>query len=78
MSKKDNFLNILKDNEWHCAICDLGNSSQHAAIIRDLAKDGCEFDNNSEEATQTYSYGVKKWCNKCQKQTTHRRLKEEK
>ena len=38
MNQKERFLKILKDNEWHCAVCDLNESSQPAAIIRDLAK----------------------------------------
>lgn len=75
MSQKDQFLEILKDNEWHCAVCDLNISSQHAAVIRDLVGKGYKFDNTADDATKKYDYGIKKWCEKCQKETTHRRLK---
>ena len=61
--------------KWHCAVCDLNVSSQHAAIIRDLVEEGYEFDNTSNNATRTYKYGIKMWCEKCKKETTHRRLK---
>ncbi|KAA8710322.1 hypothetical protein F4V45_03150 [Helicobacter canis] len=71
----ETFLEILQDNEWHCAICDLHASSQHAAIIRDLVKEGHEFDNESANAIRKYKYGVRMYCKKCQKETTHRKLK---
>ena len=72
-TKKDEIKKILSDNEWHCVVCDLSFSSQPAAIIRDLAEEGYEFDNASDSATRTYKYGVKMWCEKCQRETTHRR-----
>ena len=73
MTKAEQMLKILGDNKWHCAVCDLDFSSQHAAIIRDLAKEGYEFDNTLKNATRKYKYGVKVLCEKCQKETTHRR-----
>lgn len=74
-TKKNEMKEILSDNKWHCAVCDLGKSSQHAAIIRDLAEEGCEFDNALDNATRTYKYGVEMWCKKCKRKTTHRKLK---
>ncbi|HEF7972179.1 TPA: hypothetical protein SBB90_001153, partial [Campylobacter jejuni] len=47
MNNKEKILDIVKDKEWHCSICDFGKlSSQSAAIIRDLRKDGYEFESD--------------------------------
>ena len=75
MTNSEKILSILSDYEWHCAICGFGNlSSQHAAIIRDLAKAGYKFDVQSNEAIKTYKYGITKFCAICNKNTTHRKL----
>ena len=75
MTNSKKILNVLSDCKWHCAVCDFGNlSSQHAAIIRDLAKAGYKFDIQSNEAIKTYKYGITKFCATCNRDTTHRRL----
>ena len=77
MTNKEKVLNVLEDGEWHCAICAFGDfHSQHAATIRDLAEDdGYNFDNQADDAIRTYKYGIRKFCEKCNKNTTHRKLK---
>lgn len=64
MTIKEKVLNVLRDKEWHCAVCDLGGiSSQHAATIRDLKRDGHKFETGTI------------FCSKCNRPTTHRKLK---
>ncbi|MGX2984049.1 hypothetical protein ACWIWK_01025 [Helicobacter sp. 23-1048] len=75
MKNSEQILDILKDGEWHCAVCDFGNlSSQHVAIIRDLANEGYHFENKSDEARKTYKYGISKFCQTCDENRTHRKL----
>lgn len=73
MTNKEIMLNILKDKEWHCVICAFGKSSSHvASTVRELRKDGYEFEtdlNNNNRFCQI------KFCNKCDKNTIHRKLK---
>ncbi|EAJ1264809.1 hypothetical protein CJ165_04790 [Campylobacter jejuni] len=73
MNNKEKILDIVKDKEWHCSICDFGKlSSQSAAIIRDLRKDGYEFESDSNNPNRFCQI---KFCNKCDKNTIHRKLK---
>ncbi len=75
LTNGEKILSILSDCEWHCAVCDFGNlSSQHATIIRDLAKVGYKFDIQSNEAIKIYKYGISKFCTTCNRNTTHRKL----
>ncbi|MBZ7985322.1 hypothetical protein AVANS14531_03070 [Campylobacter sp. Cr9] len=75
MSKKEDIKNVLNDKQWHCVICDLNHiSSQSAAIVRDLAKQGAKFCNSDQNMVRQYKNGISMFCNKCHKVTTHRKL----
>lgn len=53
---------LLSDNEWHCATCEI-QSSQPAALIRALREFGYEIETSK-----------RKFCDHCDSRETHRRL----
>ncbi|XAK32785.1 hypothetical protein AAID92_08950 [Campylobacter coli] len=73
MTNKEKMLSILKDKEWHCVICAFGDSSSHvASIARELRKDGYKFETDPNNPNRFCQI---KFCNKCEKNTIHRKLK---
>lgn len=53
---------LLSDNQWHCATCEI-QSSQPAALIRALREFGYEIETSK-----------RKFCDHCDSRETHRRL----
>lgn len=61
-SKIGKLYELLSDNQWHCATCEI-QSSQPAALIRALKRLGYEVETSK-----------KMICDKCDSRETHRRL----
>lgn len=69
MSPKKEVLELFKDYEWHCCSCAKVSTSQIAAHVRNLIKEGCEFEQPSPNRFCKYAY-----CENCKRATIHRRL----
>lgn len=69
MSIKEEVLNFFSDKKWHCCVCAPIGTSQIAAQVRDLRKDGYKFEEPTPNRFCEWRY-----CEVCKRMTIHRRL----